>query len=246
MNRDVALRKYNKKMDYTYSMGTFPTIELLKNQSDKVLKILIHSQLYENQQLELIQELCKKRNILIEHNDRAIEKIRDKEKCLVIGVFRKYKNQLEEVKNHIVLVNPSDMGNLGTIIRTSVGFGIHNVAIIAPGADIFNPKVIRASMGSVFQLHCSYFNEFNEYKTQYEDRALYPFMLKGATDLSKLTRDRNKPYSLIFGNESSGLEEEYSGVGTSVYINHNSTIDSLNLSMAVGIGLYEFTKLQSE
>ena len=43
----------------------------------------------------------------------------------------------------MVLVNPSDMGNMGTIIRTMLGFNYVNLAIIRPGVDVFDPRVIR-------------------------------------------------------------------------------------------------------
>ena len=50
------------------------------------------------------------------------------------------------------------------------------------------------------------------------------------------------PFSLIFGNEAAGLPVEFASVGQSVRIRHTDSIDSLNLSLAAGIGLYEFTK----
>ena len=56
------------------------------------------------------------------------------------------------------------MGNLGTILRSCLGFGMKDIAIIKPGVDIFDPKVVRASMGSIFSLNISYFNSFEDYK----------------------------------------------------------------------------------
>jgi TrmH family RNA methyltransferase len=50
------------------------------------------------------------------------------------------------------------------------------------------------------------------------------------------------PFALIFGNESSGLPADYLSLGTSITIPHGHQIDSLNLTIAVGIGLYEATK----
>ena len=59
---------------------------------------------------------------------------------------------------------PSDMGNLGTIIRTAVGFGCTDIGIISPAVDAYNPKVIRGSMGSFFKVNLQYFDSFEEYK----------------------------------------------------------------------------------
>jgi rRNA methylases len=242
MNKEIQLKKYNKKMEHSYTLGAFPTIELLLHQAEKVIKVLIHSQLYKDEQFEMLARLCKENNIKLEEANKAVERIRDKENCLVVGVFQKYTNQLNPQKDHVVLVNPSDMGNMGTIIRTCVGFGIKNIAIISPGVDIYNPKVVRASMGSLFHLHFSYFDSFAEYKKAAGNRQIYPFMLEGATELTKLEREKASNFSLVFGNEASGLEENYQNEGTSVYISHLAEIDSLNLSMAVGIGLFWFTK----
>lgn len=242
MNEDIQLKKYNKTMEHSYSFGSFPTIELLKNQPKSVVKILIHSDMTSPAQAELINDICNQHKIPIEYNNRIIEKLRDKENCLVIGVFKKYKSKLNENENHIVLVNPGDMGNMGTIIRSCVGFGIQNLAIIEPGVDVFHPKVVRASMGSLFQLNFTYFPSFEEYQRKFTKGSMYPFMLKGATDLSKLEINKKERFSLIFGNEATGLDDSFLEAGVSVFINHTNNIDSLNLSLAVGIGVYEFTK----
>lgn len=242
MNRDVPLKKYAKKMEHSYTLGAFPTIELLKNQPEHVLKVLLHPDMNSEVQLEIISSLCEKHGIPLERSAKSVEKLRDKENIFAIGVFEKYKNTLDPNKNHIVLVNPSDMGNMGTIIRTSIGFGIDNLAIIEPGVDVFNPKVVRASMGSLFQLNFCYYSSFEEYQKEAGTRSLYPFMLKGAVPLQELERDRTETYSLIFGNEATGLPDDFAEKGQSVVIRHTDNIDSLNLALATGIGIYEFTK----
>lgn len=242
MNRDVPLKKYAKKMEHSYTLGAFPTIELLKNQPEHVLKVLLHPHMNSQAQLDIISGLCREHHIPLETAGKTVEKLRDKENIFAIGVFEKYENTLEPEKNHIVLVNPGDMGNMGTIIRTSIGFGIENLAIIEPGADVFNPKVVRASMGSLFQLKFHYYKSFEEYAQTAGERKMYPFMLKGAVPLQELKRAPREVYSLIFGNEATGLPDDFSKIGQSVVIRHTDHIDSLNLALATGIGIYEFTR----
>lgn len=242
MNRDVPLKKYAKKMEHSYTLGAFPTIELLKNQPEHVLKVLLHPDMNSKAQLDIISGLCREHHIPLETAGKTVEKLRDKENIFAIGVFEKYENTLEPEKNHIVLVNPGDMGNMGTIIRTSIGFGIENLAIIEPGADVFNPKVVRASMGSLFQLKFHYYKSFEEYAQTAGERKMYPFMLKGAVPLQELKRAPREVYSLIFGNEATGLPDDFSKIGQSVVIRHTDHIDSLNLALATGIGIYEFTR----
>lgn len=239
---DIQIKKYQGKMEYSYTLGAFPTIELLKNKPEKVIKVFIHPDMDSIQQKEIVESLCKKNNIPFEVSKKNVEKLRDKENCLLIGLFEKYGDVLDRNKNHIVLVNPSDMGNMGTILRTAIGFGINNIAVIEPCVDYFNPKVVRSSMGACFQANIQRFADFSQYKNEYNERMIYPFMLKGAVDLQQLTRDKSRLYSLIFGNEATGLPDYFADEGQSILIRHENTIDSLNLSMAVGIALYEFTK----
>ena len=242
MNRDVQIKKYAKKFEYSYTLGAFPTIELLKNQPGHVLKVLLHPDMNSPEQLEIISSLCEKNRIPLEQAPRAVEKIRDKENIFAVGVFEKYANHLNKEENHIVLVNPSDMGNMGTIIRTGIGFGIRNLAIVEPAVDIFNPRVVRASMGSLFQMNFRYYDSFEEYRSAAGERSFYPFMLKGAVPLQELKRNPQERFSLIFGNEATGLPDSFVEVGQSIVIRHTDHIDSLNLALAAGIGMYEFTR----
>lgn len=245
MISNIKMKKYNKKLPYSYTLGAFPTIELLKKYPKKVMKVFTHSDLNSVTQEEIITGICNANNIFFECNDRIVEKLRDKENCFVIGVFKKYNNELDKDSNHVVLVNPSDMGNMGTIIRTCVGFGIKNLAVIEPAVDIFNPKVVRASMGAVFHVNICRYDSFDTYYAIYkESHDMFPFMLNGAKALQdyEIEMKVDRAFSLIFGNEATGLPDTYSEIGQSILINYLHEVDSLNLSIATGIGLYEFTK----
>ena len=232
------MKKYKKEDLESYTLGTTLTLELLNKKVDLVKRVYIHSKQEKNETLEKILNICNKYKIEVIYSDKIINSLSEKENCYVIGVFKKYETKLDYTKNHIVLVNPSNMGNLGTIIRSAVGFGILNIAIIKPAVDIFSPKVIRSSMGAVFNVNIEYFDNFNAYLKN--ERNYYPFMLKATTSLSDA--EIKKPYSLIFGPEASGLDDSYLNVGCPLIIKHNNFIDSLNLDNAVSIALYEFTK----
>lgn len=235
------LKKYNKKANYSYTFGMFPTFELLKNRPRNVVKILLHSKLASDIREKIIST-CNEKKVDYIESDKVVEKLRDKESCLLIGVFEKYEVTIDNNDNHIVLVNPSDSGNVGTIIRTALGFGIHNMAIIEPAVDIFNPKTVRASMGALFSMNIQLFEFFDKYRDEYgEARELYPFMLKAKKKLGQIDVGSNK-YAIIFGNEATGLDDSFLEVGQSVIISHSDEIDSLNLSLAAGIAIYEFSK----
>lgn len=236
------IKTYKKDLDYSYTLGVFLTIQLLELYPQYVTKVINSSNSFKNSGLDKILELCKKHNIPIETSDKCINKLSPKGNCYSIGVFNKYKEPLKPNENHIVLVNPSNSGNLGTIIRSSLGFGIKNIAIIRPGVDIFDPKVIRASMGAIFHVSFEYYDSFNDYINNFKSHNIYTFMLNGKKKLSTLDEVSKEPFSLVFGNEASGLSEEFKDIGTSIVIPHSQDIDSLNLSVAVSIAEYQFTK----
>lgn len=232
--------KYKKGADYSYSLGTELTLELLLRHPEKVIEVYVSSRQNDNEIYNRIVTLCRQNSIDIIHNDKIFNILSDKGNCYIIGVFRKFENPIRKDKKHLVLVNPSNSGNLGTIIRTSVGFGINDLVIITPAVDIFDPKVIRASMGALFEIRFSLYDSFEEYMKQCDEREIYSFMLDGKTALNEVRPA--KKYSLVFGNEATGLPDSFHDYGNTVIIRHLNSIDSLNLCNAVSIGLYEFTK----
>lgn len=235
MNRLPRIKRYNKKFDFSYSYGTYPTIDLLKYKPESVLIIYLKEQGLGSDGVDEIIDLCEKNNIKYEFNSRLIDRVSIKENTYVLGVFNKYDMKLEK-GNHVVLVNPSNIGNLGTIIRSMKGFEHNNLAIIKPSVDIFDPLVVRSAMGAFFQMNIEYFDSIDEYMQEYSDNNIYSFMLKGSINIKEVVW--KSPYSLVFGNESTGLDGVYNEYGQSVYIKHSSNIDSLNLSIAVSIALF--------
>ncbi|MGH2510733.1 MAG: TrmH family RNA methyltransferase [Ktedonobacteraceae bacterium] len=236
MAEDVPLRKYKKEFDYSYSLGVFPTIELLKRQPAHVRKVILSSKGEINTGIVKIRQLCQAHLIKVEVSDNLLSRLAPKENIYALGIFEKYQSGLDSNTNHIVLVHPSDSGNLGTIIRTMLGFQMRDLALIRPAVDIFDPKVIRASMGAIFAMHFAYFDTFPDYQQGYQQH-IYPFMTNGKMQLPDVVF--HKPYSLLFGGEAEGLDNRYLEIGTSVMIPQNRLIDSLNLAIAVGIALYE-------
>lgn len=234
-------KKYSKESEISYSFGAFPTYELLKQKPQYTSKIVISEKLIDlDSNTNKILNLAKKNRIPIVTNGKLIEKLSGKGNVYIMGVFKKYNMQVDNSQNQVLLVNPSDMGNLGTIIRVMLGFNYKNLSIIKPCIDVFDPKVIRASMGSIFSMNIELFDSIDSY-LKVNKNTKYPFMLQAKNKLQDLTQIQS-PHTLIFGNEASGLSDNYLNIGTPIIIKHTDLIDSLNLSMSVGIALYEFNK----
>ncbi len=231
------IKPYKKEAAYSYTLGAFPTYELISARPEQVWKVLVHSGYTD---MEKLKELCSKAKVPLEQNDKLITKLSDKENCYVAGVFQKYGCELNRERPHIVLVNPSNMGNLGTILRTAVGFGIYDIAIILPGADLFHPKTVRSSMGALFRLNFCQYHSFSEYRQQFSRHEIFTFMLNGEKTLTLKECPKAELFSLVFGNEATGLDASYREAGTSIFIPQSPDVDSLNLTIAVGIGAYVF------
>ena len=233
----MKITKYKSNCDYSYTLGITLTIELLKMRPKDVRVIYIHSSYTNSDNSKILNELIKKYNIECIYSDKIFNILQDKENCYVIGVFNKYKSNLVN-GNHIALVNPSNSGNLGTIIRTCIGFGIKNLAIISPAVDIYDPKTVRASMGAIFHMNFEYFDSFNDYLKRFNNN-IYTFMLQSNNNLKDVKFI--EPFTLTFGNEATGLDNSYLDYNN-VIIKKNNDIDSFNLPIACSIALYEATK----
>ena len=239
MEENFKIEKYNKDKNYSLSFGAFPTFELIKHKPEMVVCLLLHSKLKMSDDIKKLIELCEQLKINIKYDDKTINKIADKENCFVVGVFKKFIGTTADNK-HIVLVNPSDMGNMGTIMRTMLGFDIKNLIIIKPCVDVFNPKVVRASMGAIFSLNIVEYENIEDYLKSNTNKK-YFFMLNGKKELGKF-KNEYKKYDLVFGNEASGLPEFLINQDESVVICHSKNIDSLNLPISVAMAIYEFNK----
>ena len=227
-------RPYKKEHSTSYVGSTYPVMELLRVKPEVVEVIYVHSAFIDDCGLA---KLCQQHDIPVVGSDKVFRSLKQKDNVYVLGVFRKFECSLSSQDPHIVLVNPSDMGNIGTIIRAAVGFGIHNVAVIKPAADIYHPKTIRASMGALFQINHRLFNDFHDYIKEYSNHKVFPFMLDGNTTCEEVSPCL---FSLVFGNESSGLGDEFALIGQPIRIPMSNQVDSLNLSIAAGIGMHIF------
>ncbi len=237
-----SLSPYKSDLDYAYAPGVFPSMECLLHRSGEVRRLLLHSKAEGTEGAEKLTRLAEQLHVRIEVADKALGRVSGKENCFAAAVFSKFEDDLRPDKPHIVLHHPSDSGNVGTIFRTALGFDVQDIAVIRPCVDVFDPKTVRASMGSIFQLRLHVYDDFSQYQAQFPEHALYPFMLDGSKSLPDVLGDIPDRWTLIFGNEGSGLPPEFSRLGQPVRIPSSNKVDSLNLSIAAAIGIYAFAR----
>ena len=234
------MNPYSKNGPTSFALGTQATFYLLEKKSEQARRIYISPQQSRDDTYHRLRLLAKSLHIpVIENNQKIFKELSGKDNTMVVGEFEKFQSDLDPLSNHVVLVHPMNMGNLGTIERCLVGFGIRDLAIITPAADPFDPKVVRATMGALFHLRIRLFSSFDDYLSLAGERHLYPFMLQTDSLLPKAVP--TTPWTLIFGNESTGLDPAFLSVGEPLKIPQTPDVDSLNLDNAVAIALYHFT-----
>ena len=237
-----ALEAYKRELDYSYAPGLFPSLEAMTKRPELMRRLLVSSKGQDSEGVKKLMALAEEKHIRIETADKALSRISGKDNCFVAAVFEKRPLPLDGACDHVVLHHISDQGNLGTILRTALGFGYHDIAIIRPAADVYDPKVVRASMGALFSLRVTEYADFSDYWQEFGPRAAYPFMLDGSVQMDDAAKDAPHPCALIFGNEGSGLPPEFQQVGQPVRIPSSDEVDSLNLAIAAAIGMYAFRR----
>lgn len=140
----------------------------------------------------------------------------------------------------MVLEDIQDPGNLGTILRTGEGAGISGVIMSRETADIYNPKTIRSTMGSIYRVPFVYVTSLEEASAQLKAKniRLFAAHLKGRSWYDG--EDYRKGSAFLIGNEGNGLREETAALAdTYIKIPMQGRVESLNAAMASGILMYE-------
>ena len=167
----------------------------------------------------------------------------------MIALCRKLQNSditsNQMLLNKILLLDEiQDPGNLGTIIRSSVAFGIDMIILSENTVDLYNPKVLRATQGMychipILSLNAKesilYFKN-NHYK-------IYGTNVVNGVDASTLTKDDKQRFCLIMGNEGQGVRKEIQELcDRNLYIPMRKEVESLNVGVACSILLYELRR----
>lgn len=156
----------------------------------------------------------------------------------IIGILKK--NTPLPIGNKILILdNIQDPGNLGTIIRSSVAFDIDTIVLSPNTVDIYNPKVIRSTQGMIFYTNIITLElkEFiNEIKTK--NYTIFGTNVRNGKNIKEITLPEK--FALVLGNEGQGVSKEIESLcDDNIYIKMSSKCESLNVSVATSILLYE-------
>lgn len=144
----------------------------------------------------------------------------------------------------MILEDLQDPGNLGTILRTGEGAGVTGIILSKNSVDIYNPKVIRSTMGSVYRVPFYYTPSIREEILPWlrENKITgYAAHLEGKNSYDR--EDYTKGTAFFIGNEGNGLSRELSEKADIwIRIPMEGQVESLNAAMASGILMYEASR----
>lgn len=178
---------------------------------------------------------------LIETNEAVLKKISTTDSAPeAVGVACQ-KNFDKEVLKHaekvLLLEGIKDVGNLGTILRSATAFDVDAVILYGNCTDIYNPKCVRASVGNLCKIPVFNMNNIEELQKYFNDFERIATLPRSNNLLRKFKPKQHM--LLMFGSEADGLSEDLINYSTtSIKIEMNKCVESLNLSISCGIILY--------
>ena len=149
-------------------------------------------------------------------------------------------NELMMKKRYLILDDLQDPGNIGTLIRSALAFGIDQVILSKNCVDLYNDKLLRAMQGANFHISCIYgdLTEIIE-KLQANGVVVVGSALENGQDISLI--EKTEKMAFIVGNEGNGMNQNI--LDKCDYISYIpiQTIESLNVAIAGSILMYHFS-----
>ncbi len=165
----------------------------------------------------------------------------------VLALVKQLQYRLEDILPHgagaalvMVLEHLQDPGNLGTILRAAEGAGVTGILMDSGTADIYNPKVIRSTVGSVLRVPFVYTEKLDGGIKWLKEKGIriYAAHLKGSSSYE--TEDYVRPAAFLIGNEAGGLSDGAIRLAdTCVHIPMQGKVESLNAAMAASVLMFE-------
>lgn len=146
----------------------------------------------------------------------------------------------------VMLERLQDPGNAGTILRTADAAGADGLIVSRDTVDFFSPKVVRASMGSIFHIPVITAPDLSEAIRTLQSNGVKVYATRLQASVPHYEADLGGAVCLVIGNEGSGLSEEVAGLADGgIRIPQPGRAESLNASVAAGIVIYETLRQRS-
>lgn len=180
-----------------------------------------------------------------EVSKEVLSKIAKKDDLKYIGIGKKIKES-DTLSNRIMILEDlSDPLNIGRIMESAYLFGFDTLILSENSADIYNPKCLESSKGSIYYLNIKRANLNDEIKLLKNKG--YKICATGLRDNTiSLSQLKQSPkMAFILGNEGSGVKEETFALSDEIIKIDMHNIDSLNVAMAGAIVMYNFSSIDN-
>ena len=193
---------------------------------------------------QLLIERLTKFAPLEEISPSSLEKISDTQTPQgILLVARQKLSTLDEVNAKKIIValdGVQDPGNVGTILRTAAAFDC-GVISLDGSAEIFNPKVIRSSMGAIFYLPVTAMTH-EEFLAAMTSRKILAAAVDSSAEIYFRHDFAKNPVAIVFGSEASGVSEKILSVARKIFIPMRGHAESLNVAVSAAIILSEVVR----
>lgn len=183
---------------------------------------------------------------LILTNEAVLKKISTTDSAPeAVAIAKQKKFTLDDIKSAkkvVLLENIKDLGNLGTILRTAKAFSQDAVILYGETVDLYNPKCVRSAVGNLWKLPVVHIKDLSTFKSTFEKFDRVATLPRSQDTINLKDFSAKSPYLIMFGSEAEGLSQELINFSTrKLTIETNSEVESLNLSVSVGIILNHFS-----
>lgn len=237
MTRRGGPRRFRAGDPVSVAVGLWPVLEALRHRPASVASVAWHPDLPEPDRARLVAASAAAGAPAEADADR-VERLRRTGTALAVASVRRPTDQLRDADDHLVLIRPAHAGNVGAALRTALGFGVRDVALIEPRVDPWSPHVLRASQGAAFAVRHATWSDWPGYRRAHPRHAVLAFTppAEGARALAELAPPALAAWT--FGPEGGAFPAEALADAARVTIPQDPDLESHNLAVAVGVALY--------
>lgn len=247
--KKLKSKKYRDRFG-EYLLEGFKSIELALTEQSTIDGIYLEKTQFDRGRLSFLDQIDFPEDNIFIVEDELLQPLYETESPQgVLAVAKKPSTDFDflwddSLKQILFLDRVQDPGNLGTIIRTAEAAGYDLVVCGMGCADLFNPKTIRSTMGSVVTMKVACEAKGDDVLPFLKGNGFYVISAALNNSVDYRSMERKQPHVLILGNEGSGIREEIlEQSDKNVKIPMHGKVESLNVSIAAGILLYHFGEI---
>jgi TrmH family RNA methyltransferase len=230
-------RRFRTGDPTSLAIGLWPVLEALRHRPRAVERVAWHPDLAADERARLLAA-ARAAGVPAEEDATAVARARRAGTALVVARVRRPDEALDDARDHVVLLQPAHAGNVGAALRTALGFGLRDVALVGGRVDPWSPHVLRASQGAAFALRHRAWGTWAGYRAAHPDHAVVAVTTPAPDAVPLAALAPPSPAAWTFGPEGGAFPAEALPGAWRTTIPQDPELESHNLAVAVGIALY--------